>query len=92
MARHREHPRPASWSAGCTAGTTMAATSHKRWGKARVLDVCEVAQHVRQIVLEPEQLDTPRRRAATSTSACTSTAGPTCGRTRSSAWGPTEPS
>src|SRR3954471_16782521 len=37
----------------------MEATTHKRWGKARVLDVCEVAQHVRQIVLEPERLDAP---------------------------------
>src|SRR4051812_15651976 len=37
----------------------MAATSHKRWGKARVLDVCEVAQHVRQVVLEPERLEAP---------------------------------
>jgi ferredoxin-NADP reductase len=35
----------------------MGATSHKRWGKARVLDVCEVAQHVRQVVLEPERLE-----------------------------------
>src|SRR3982750_3452030 len=37
----------------------MGATSHKRWGKARVLDVCEVAQHVRQGVLEPELLEAP---------------------------------
>ena len=37
----------------------MGATTHKRWGKARVLDVCEVAQHVRQVVLEPERLDAP---------------------------------
>jgi vanillate O-demethylase ferredoxin subunit len=37
----------------------MGATTHKRWGKARVLDVCEVAQHVRQVVLEPEQLEAP---------------------------------
>jgi vanillate O-demethylase ferredoxin subunit len=37
----------------------VAATSHKRWGKARVVDVCEVAQHVRQVVLAPEQLDAP---------------------------------
>jgi ferredoxin-NADP reductase len=37
----------------------MAATSAKRWGRARVIDVCEVAQHVRRIVLEPEQLDVP---------------------------------
>jgi ferredoxin-NADP reductase len=37
----------------------MGATSHKRWGPARVLDVREVAQHVRQVVLEPERLDAP---------------------------------
>jgi ferredoxin-NADP reductase len=37
----------------------MGATSHKRWGPARVLNVCEVAQHVRQVVLEPERLDAP---------------------------------
>ena len=37
----------------------MGATTHKRWRKARVLDVCEVAQHVRQVVLEPEQLEHP---------------------------------
>jgi ferredoxin-NADP reductase len=37
----------------------MGATTHKRWGKARVLDVCEVAQHVRQVVLEPERLEAP---------------------------------
>src|ERR687883_997092 len=37
----------------------MGATTHKRWRKARVLDVCEVAQHVRQVVLEPEHLDHP---------------------------------
>src|ERR687889_1789349 len=37
----------------------MGAANHKRWGKARVLDVCDVAQHVRQIVLEPEQLESP---------------------------------
>jgi ferredoxin-NADP reductase len=37
----------------------VGATSHKRWGKARVLDVCEVAQHVRQVVLEPETLEAP---------------------------------
>ena len=37
----------------------MAATTHKRWRKARVLDVCEVAQHVRQVVLEPEHLEHP---------------------------------
>src|SRR5215210_751423 len=37
----------------------MGATTHKRWGKARVLDVCEVAQHVRQVVLEPEFLEAP---------------------------------
>src|SRR3712207_2649722 len=37
----------------------MGATSHKQWGKARVLDVCDVAQHVRQVVLEPERLNAP---------------------------------
>jgi vanillate monooxygenase ferredoxin subunit len=37
----------------------VGATSHKRWGPARVLDVCEVAQHVRQVVLEPERLEGP---------------------------------
>src|SRR3954453_1582604 len=37
----------------------MGATTHTRWRKARVLDVCEVAQHVRQVVLEPEQLEHP---------------------------------
>src|SRR4051794_6420066 len=37
----------------------MGATTHKRWRKARVLDVCEVAQHVRQVVLEPEHLEHP---------------------------------
>ena len=37
----------------------MAATSAKRWGRARVIDVCEVAQHVRRVVLEPERLDVP---------------------------------
>jgi vanillate O-demethylase ferredoxin subunit len=37
----------------------MAATSHKKWRTARVLDVCEVAQHVRQVVLEPEYLESP---------------------------------
>src|SRR5688572_31926075 len=37
----------------------MGATTHKRWRKARVLDVCEVAQHVRQVVLEPETLEAP---------------------------------
>src|SRR4051795_3750015 len=37
----------------------MGATTHKRWRKARVLDVCEVAQYVRQVVLEPEQLEHP---------------------------------
>jgi ferredoxin-NADP reductase len=35
----------------------MGATSHKRWGKARVLDVCEAAQNVRKVVLEPERLE-----------------------------------
>ena len=37
----------------------MGATSHKRWGRARVVDVCEVAQHVRQVVLAPERMDAP---------------------------------
>src|ERR671926_1518543 len=37
----------------------MGAMTHKRWRKARVLDVCEVAQHVRQVVLEPEHLEAP---------------------------------
>ena len=37
----------------------MAATSAKRWGRARVIDVREVAQHVRRVVLEPERLDVP---------------------------------
>jgi ferredoxin-NADP reductase len=37
----------------------MGAASHKRWGKARVLDVCDVASNVRQIVLEPERLESP---------------------------------
>ncbi len=37
----------------------MGATTSKRWGRARVLDVCEVAQHVRQVVLEPERLEAP---------------------------------
>lgn len=32
----------------------MGATSSKRWGKARVLDVGDVAANVKQIVLEPE--------------------------------------
>ena len=37
----------------------MGATSHKRWGRARVVDACEVAQHVRQVVLAPERTDVP---------------------------------
>ena len=37
----------------------MAATSAKRWRRARVIDVREVAQHVRRIVLEPERLEAP---------------------------------
>ena len=37
----------------------MGATSHKRWRRARVLDVCDVAQNVKQIVLEPEELEAP---------------------------------
>ena len=37
----------------------MGATSHKRWGRARVVEVGEVAQHVRQVVLAPERMDAP---------------------------------
>jgi ferredoxin-NADP reductase len=37
----------------------MGATSHKRWSRARVVDVCEVAQHVRQVVLAPERMEAP---------------------------------
>ena len=37
----------------------MGATTHKHWRRARVLDVCEVAQYVRQVVLEPEFLEAP---------------------------------
>jgi ferredoxin-NADP reductase len=37
----------------------MGATSHKRWRRARVLDVCPVAQNVKQIVIEPEELEAP---------------------------------
>src|ERR687889_1910217 len=37
----------------------MAATSAKRWRRARVIDVREVAQHVRRIVLEPERVEAP---------------------------------
>jgi vanillate O-demethylase ferredoxin subunit len=37
----------------------MGATTHKRWGPARVVDVCDVARYVKQIVLEPERLETP---------------------------------
>ena len=37
----------------------MGATSHARWGRARVVDVCEVAQHVRQVVLAPDRMDAP---------------------------------
>src|SRR3954470_5982066 len=37
----------------------MGATSHKRWSRARVVDVCEVAQYVRQVVLAPERMDAP---------------------------------
>src|ERR687889_1244523 len=37
----------------------MAATSAKRWRRARVIDVREVAQHVRRVVLEPERLEAP---------------------------------
>lgn len=39
--------------------TSMGATSHKRWGPARVVDVHDAAQHVRRIVLEPERPDGP---------------------------------
>ncbi|TQM44939.1 PDR/VanB family oxidoreductase [Pseudonocardia cypriaca] len=37
----------------------MGATSHKRWRRARVLDVCDVAREVKQVVLEPEHLEAP---------------------------------
>ena len=37
----------------------MGATSHKRWRRARVLDVCDVARQVKQVVLEPEHLEVP---------------------------------
>jgi vanillate O-demethylase ferredoxin subunit len=37
----------------------MAATSHRRWGKATVVDATEVAQGIRRIVLEPTQLGAP---------------------------------
>src|SRR5918998_1087690 len=37
----------------------MGATTHKRWRRARVLDVCPVAQNVRQIVLDPEEREAP---------------------------------
>jgi ferredoxin-NADP reductase len=37
----------------------VAATSHKRWRRARVLDVCDVARQVKQVVLEPEHLEAP---------------------------------
>lgn len=37
----------------------MGATSHKRWGKARVVDVGTAAENVRQVVLAPEQPDGP---------------------------------
>src|SRR5690348_16356224 len=33
----------------------MGATSQKRWGSATVVDVCEAAQHIRQIVIEPAE-------------------------------------
>ena len=33
----------------------MGATSQKRWGKATIVDVCDVAQHIRQVVLEPAE-------------------------------------
>src|ERR1700709_1822740 len=37
----------------------MGATSHKRWRTATVLEAREAAQHVKRIVLEPEQLEEP---------------------------------
>jgi vanillate monooxygenase ferredoxin subunit len=37
----------------------MGATSHKRWRRARVLDACDVARNVKQVVLEPEELEAP---------------------------------
>jgi vanillate O-demethylase ferredoxin subunit len=37
----------------------MGATSHRRWGKATVVDACEVARGVRQIVLEPAEPGPP---------------------------------
>jgi ferredoxin-NADP reductase len=33
----------------------MGATTHKRWTPARVLDTCNVADNVKQVVLEPEE-------------------------------------
>src|SRR5436305_918633 len=37
----------------------MGATSHKQWGPATVVDVCPVAQGIRQVVLEPAQPGPP---------------------------------
>ncbi len=37
----------------------MGATSHKRWGKARVVDAGEAARNVRKVVLAPEQPGPP---------------------------------
>jgi ferredoxin-NADP reductase len=37
----------------------MGATTHKRWGKATVVDTIEVAQGIRRIVLEPAELGSP---------------------------------
>src|SRR5690349_18171611 len=37
----------------------MGATSHKRWGSVTVVDACDVAPGVRQIVLEPAEPGPP---------------------------------
>jgi ferredoxin-NADP reductase len=37
----------------------MGATTHKRWGKATVVDTAEVAQGIRRIALEPTELGQP---------------------------------
>ncbi len=37
----------------------MGATSHKRWGPARVVEVRDAAQHVMKVVLEPERPNGP---------------------------------
>jgi ferredoxin-NADP reductase len=37
----------------------MGATNHRRWGRATVVDTTEVAQGIRRIVLEPDQLGAP---------------------------------